>query len=203
MKPPAEQKFDYLIKEAFVDTLKPIGFKKKGNNFYVENNEIGKIINIQKSYYYSKEHIHFTINTGIFSPEFWTVCLNYRDLPIPSFPTEPECVIRKRIGTLLNSNDTWYDVLDTTNMEDLKRIMHYNVNDVILPYFDAINSNEDLLWQLDCGAWPESPVAKLVILAELKSLGKAKEELERLLLGNPRPNLKSIIIETGKRYGLA
>lgn len=65
MKTAAETIFDRIIKEGFQEYLKPLGFKKKGNNFYLQLPDVGQIINIQKSMYYSKSQIEFTINTGI------------------------------------------------------------------------------------------------------------------------------------------
>jgi hypothetical protein len=58
MKTVSGIKFDRIIKEGFHELLKPMGFKKKANNFYL---------------------IRFTINTGIFVPEFWVVFYDYRD----------------------------------------------------------------------------------------------------------------------------
>jgi hypothetical protein len=203
MKTPSEEKFDELIKEVFAATLKPLGFKKKANNFYINNGEIGKIINIQKSSANSRDHIRFTINIGIFSPEYWKVRFNYQDKPdVPAFPTEPECIIRNRIGDLLKQNDTWYDVTDAIDLGSLKNIQHRNVKEIILPYFAAINTNDDLLREMSKGARTESPIARLTLLGELKRTDAAKEELEKLLSTEIRPNHKRIITETARTYGL-
>ena len=72
MKTKAEMKFDRLMKEGFHDLLKPLGFKKKASNFYLQTQDLGHIINIQKSSFYSKEKIHFAINIGIFLPQYWS-----------------------------------------------------------------------------------------------------------------------------------
>ena len=135
MKSTTETKFDRIVKQGFHEILKPLGFKKKGNNFYSYKNGIGHIINLQKSYYYSKDHIHFTINTGIFLPEFWSSFYNYFNKPIPDFPTEPECVLRKRIGQLRNENDLWYDITEDGDENGLITEMKKNLNQYILPHF--------------------------------------------------------------------
>lgn len=70
MKTIAEQKFDSIINDSFKALINPLGFKKKGNNFYRQLPEFGQIVNVQKSMFYSKENIHFTINTGLFIPEY-------------------------------------------------------------------------------------------------------------------------------------
>lgn len=50
--------------------LKPLGFKKKENNFYLKLDTIGQIINVQISRWGNKDNISFTINAGIFVPEY-------------------------------------------------------------------------------------------------------------------------------------
>ena len=85
MKSITETKFDKIVKLSFHETLKPLGFKKKGNNFYSQKNGIGHIINLQKNYYYSKDHIHFTINTGVFLPEYWLAVYNLFSKPDPAY----------------------------------------------------------------------------------------------------------------------
>lgn len=62
MNTETQEKFDRIIKESFTEILKPLGFKKKANNFYLPLEKIGHIINIQKSYYSPKDDIRFTIN---------------------------------------------------------------------------------------------------------------------------------------------
>ena len=49
MKTISEIKFDKVIKDGFHEILKPLGFKKKANNFYLKLDTIGQIINVQKS----------------------------------------------------------------------------------------------------------------------------------------------------------
>ncbi|WP_376785440.1 DUF4304 domain-containing protein [Sphingobacterium multivorum] len=55
MKPETQEKFDRIIKESFIEILKPLGFKKKTNNFYLQLEKIGHIINVQKSYYSTRD----------------------------------------------------------------------------------------------------------------------------------------------------
>jgi hypothetical protein len=115
MKTVSEIKFEKIIKDGFHELLKPLGFKKKANNFYLQLDTIGQIINVQKSAWGNKDSISFTINTGIFVPEYWFAFYNYSDKGLPSYPTEPECLIRKRIGNIRNQHDTWYDIKDRTD----------------------------------------------------------------------------------------
>ncbi|WP_448702357.1 DUF4304 domain-containing protein [Mucilaginibacter sp. AW1-3] len=182
MKTLAETKFQTLVKDVFQNTLKPLGFKKKGNNFYLGCNGFGKIINLQKSSFYSKEHINFTINTGLFSPQYWDAYYTYPGKILPDYPNEPECVIRRRIGNLLNTKDTWYDIGDDTDVDVLKQIQYHNLVNVILPYFNRINSTEDIIAEFGNERTnSHSTVAKLMILGELGLVKRAQEELVRLI----------------------
>lgn len=44
MKTETQEKFEKIIKQGFQEILKPLGFKKKANNFYIELEELGQII---------------------------------------------------------------------------------------------------------------------------------------------------------------
>ena len=203
MKTIAETKFDRVIKQSFYETLKPLGFKKKGNNFYVQKNGIGHIINIQKSSYYSKDNIHFTINTGVFLPEFWAAFYNYFEKPMPDYPTEPECILRRRIGALRNENDKWYDVRDDSDEDELIREMKVNLDKYILPHFGRLFSKHMLIDFLDQETQRIAPLEKLIVFGELGDKVKAKREFERLMEETTRnPAFLGTIKEYGNRYEL-
>ena len=70
MKSESEQKFDTLMQACHL-ILKPLGFKKKGNNFFRKKDGFGQHINFQKSPFGTKDNISFTINTGVFLAEYW------------------------------------------------------------------------------------------------------------------------------------
>lgn len=202
MKTASEIKFDKIIKEGFHEILKPLGFKKKASNFYLKLDTIGQIINVQKSIYGNKDSISFTINTGIFVPEYWLAFYNYSDKGPPEYPTEPECLIRKRIGKLRNQNDTWYDIKEGTDEQQLITEMRKNLKEYILPYFNRLNSTEKLLQELDKADIMLAPLGKLIIYGEFKQLDKAKREYERLLSNKINPHFLLTLKEYGHKYGL-
>jgi len=202
MKTASEIKFDKIIKEGFSEILKPLGFKKKGNNFYLKLATVGQIINVQKSAWGNKDNIHFTINTGIFVPEFWLAFYNYSDKGLPDYPTEPECLIRKRIGALRNQSDTWYDVKDRTDEQQLITEMRKNLTDFILPYFDKLNSTEKMLKELDSTSMILTPYRKLIVYGEFKQFEKAKREYERLLNDMKNTDFLMTVKEYAQKYGL-
>jgi hypothetical protein len=202
MKSTAELKFDRIVKQGFHETLKPMGFKKKGNNFYQFKNGIGHIINLQKSSYYSKDKIHFTINAGIFLPEFWTAFYNYKNKPIPDYPTEPECILRRRIGQLKNENDLWFDITEDTDEKELIDEMKNNLNQHILPYFGQVLSKDMLIDKLDNETTWLAPLEKLIVFGELGDKEKTEKEFRRLVSETRNPNFLGTVKDYGKKYGL-
>ena len=202
MKTISEIKFDKIIKDGFHEILKPLGFKKKANNFYLKLDNIGQIINVQKSAFGNKDSISFTINTGIFVPEYWLAFYDYSDKGLPDYPTEPECLIRKRIGDLRNQHDTWYDIKERTDEQQLIDEMKKNLTNFILPYFDRLNSTEKMLQELDKADMMMTPLGKLIIYGELKQFDKAKREYEGLLNNKTNPYFLMTVKEYGQKYGL-
>lgn len=203
MKTISEIKFDKIIKDGFHEILKPLGFKKKANNFYLKLDTIGQIINVQKSTYGNKNSISFTINTGIFVPDYWLAFYDYNDKGFPpDYPTEPECLIRKRIGDLRNQHDTWYDIIERTDEQQLIGEMRKNLNDFILPYFNRLDSTEKMLQELDKADMMMTPLGKLIVYGEFKQFDKAKREYERLLNNKTNPHFLITVKEYGQKYGL-
>lgn len=202
MKTASEIKFDKIIKEGFHEILKPLGFKKKANNFYLNLDTIGQIINVQKSAFGNKDSISFTINTGIFVPEYWLAFYNHSEEGLPEYPTEPECLIRKRIGNLRNQHDTWYDIKERTDQQQLIAEMRKNLTEYILPYFNRLNSSEKMLQELDKADMKLIPLGKLIIYGEFKRLDKARQEYEWLLSNSINPHFLMTVKEYGQKYGL-
>lgn len=202
MKTPTEIKFYQIIKNGFHDILKPLEFKKKANNFYLKKLDLGQIINIQKSFFYSKDQIRFTINTGIFVPEYWNGLFHNNGKEIPIFPTEPECLIRQRIGNLRNQNDTWYEVDETTDEKELIIEMKINLENYILPYFEQTKTKEGFLEMLDQNKLPLNPLGKLVVYGELKQISKARSEYNKLLNESTNIHFIQTVKDYGMKYGL-
>lgn len=202
MKTVSGIKFDRIIKEGFHELLKPMGFKKKANNFYLKLDTIGQIINIQRSSSGDKDNIRFTINTGIFVPEFWVVFYDYQDKGFSDYPTEPECLLRKRIGALKNQQDTWYDINERTDEQQLLFEMRINLTDFILPYFNRLDNAEKILQGLDSGNIIISPIEKLIMYGEFGKFDKAKQEYEQLLNNKKNPHFLMTVKEYGQKYSL-
>jgi hypothetical protein len=122
---------------------------------------------------------------------------------IPTFPTEPECLIRKRIGELRNQHDTWYDIEEKTDENTLIVEMRTNLTKYILPYFDKTKSKEEILNLLDTEKLILAPLGKLIVYAELKQFDKAKTEYLTILKEKTNPHFLETVKEYGQKYGLA
>lgn len=202
MKTETQEKFDRIIKESFIEILKPLGFKKKANNFYLPLEKIGHIINIQKSYYSTKDDIRFTINVGIFSPEYWLARFNYHNKDVPAYPTEPECMIRKRISCMRGLDDTWYSITKTTDIKELIAEMKYNISGFILPFFEKLNTVQKLINELEASETLLHTAAKMTFFAELKLLDKARAEYRKISKENYNPYQIASLKEYAEKQGL-
>jgi hypothetical protein len=203
MKTVTEQNFDVIIKDCFQTILKPLGFKKKGNNFYRQLQDLGQIINVQKSSFYSKDHISFTINTGLFIPEYWLTFYTYHDGTIPDYPTEPICAIRQRIGKLKYNIDKWFDIDLSTDIAELKRETTDNVLNFIVPYFERTKTKSDVLELLQDQNVNLDKFARLIIFGEYKLFDKAQSEYDKLKEDKYTfINMKSTLFEYRDKYKL-
>jgi len=202
VKTETQEKFERIIKESFIKILKPLGFKKKANNFYLPLEKIGHIINIQKSYYSTKDDIRFTINVGIFSPEYWLACFNYHNKDVPAYPTEPECMIRERISCIRGLPDIWYNITTTTDIEELIAEMKYNISSFILPFFEKLNTVQKLINELEASETLLHTAAKMTFFTEIKLLDKARAEHRKISKENYNRYQIASIKEYAEKKGL-
>ena len=204
MKSEIEQEFETIIKNCFQTVLKPLGFKKKGNNFYRKLQDLGQIVNVQKSKFNSKEHISFTINTGLFIPEFWLIFYNYQGKSVPDYPTEPECAIRQRIGKLKYNNlDKWFEIDNNSDFSKLNHDLNDSVVNFIIPYFEKTKTKNNIIQLLQDKSVGLEKFTRLVIFGEYNELIKAQQEYENLKQDKYIfKNHKSTLKEYKEKYNL-
>jgi hypothetical protein len=124
--------------------FKDLKYKKAGNNFKYFN-EIGKIVNFQKSQYYNTR---FTINIGIYLPEFEYYFYDNHKISNEKF-NESICAIRKRIGKLKKlEKDYWYELDEETEIENLKNELEDDIKNKIIPFLNRFNDKKNILEQL-------------------------------------------------------
>lgn len=203
MKSILEQQFDRVIAEGFYALLKPLGFKRKARNFYLQLEDLGHIISIQRSTRGTRASIIFTISVGIFIPAYWKVHLDHNKNSVPEYPSETACLIRTRIGPLLGKSDTWYELTSDMDVESIISEMRTNVSDYILPYLHRFNSNEKMLQELDGTDLMAPRLGKLITYAEFGRTEEAKQVYMQLLAEASNPQFLRTIKKYGDTYGLA
>jgi len=148
-KSKTEKYFDNLVSHLFL-YFKPLGYKKKGNNFRYYNKEgkFGKIVNFQKSQWNTKLHITFTVNVGLYL-EDWAnedneSFLSNTKSVADNFPLHL-CVAQARIGRISDYNsDKWFEVYDLIDYEKLKTTLDRDFVEFIIPFLDKIKTKEDV-----------------------------------------------------------
>lgn len=203
MKTLTQAKFDRIIKTGFHEILKPLGFNKRNYNFCRKTRDLAQVINIQKSVFYSKDHIHFTINTGIFLPELWIGWTYFQSKEIPDFPAESSCLFRKRIGELRNQKDIWYDIVESTDESILIYEMQENLREYILPYFDKLSTKMEFLNRLgNIENYYLTSLGKVILYVELNLFDKAKAEYKKGIKEDRNPSYIEMFKEYGQKHHL-
>ncbi|MQR94634.1 DUF4304 domain-containing protein [Fictibacillus phosphorivorans] len=173
--------FKQIVKEIIAPTLKNHGFKKKGNNFASTFPGFSWTINVQSSSWNTREDVAFTINMGVYIESLYGTY--YQDEP-PKFPLEVDSVMRLRISALKNTTnqyeDSWYKLTSATNLEDLIEQVKDDLERVIIPHFQQLQSIQDVIQGLEkreAQGYHENPHVLAVLYHECGDRGAAKERL--------------------------
>ncbi len=142
---PSLPKMDIREKRTFIfekiaDLLKENGFKKRGYHFFKSNGKIGYCVNIQNDKWNNAKGIQFTLNLGIFTDSFWLEHYDYKCSGIASsFPKEYECAVRKRIGSLLPTDENrWYSITSNTDAMKLWGDIEHDLIEYAIRICDTI-----------------------------------------------------------------
>ncbi|AZQ59736.1 DUF4304 domain-containing protein [Maribacter sp. MJ134] len=123
------------FKEELDRLLKPHGFKKKGNKWTAETEELEKVIYLQKSDYSNRYYLNYGYN--------------FKDLDYK----EVSMHIWNRLGSKKRKERKLiFDTLDLTNSMDKtvrNRNTEYFVNDLLLPVINSINTKTDIVKHLE------------------------------------------------------
>ncbi|QNF35598.1 DUF4304 domain-containing protein [Adhaeribacter swui] len=187
-KSDSEQIFDFLVAKIIWPKFKERGYKKSVNNFrFYDQSGWGKIVNFQKSSFYDKDNIQFTINTGLYLAEAEQFHCNRQSAE--KFQ-ESMCLVRKRIGYLSDDQkDTWFSI----NIDTDKQVLFNNVeryfNDYILPFLDKVRNKEDILQILINGHKSEYKTAQIQTLHHNGYFELANQQLQDELRSTNNPYL--------------
>ncbi|QNH61141.1 DUF4304 domain-containing protein [Hymenobacter sediminicola] len=142
-----QAQFTRLLSGKLWPEFKKRGYKRYRGNFrYYDAAGWGKIVNVQKSAFSTKDNISFTINMGLYLREAERYLMGRAS---EDKFLEPDCLVRKRIDSLAgNDLDLWYNLDGQTVWSDVDAVVTQDVYRVVLPYLDGIRSVEDILHQL-------------------------------------------------------
>ena len=127
--------------------LKGAGFKNKRLQWNRQRNEFIDVLNIQEDKYNFPGFERFTVNIGIFIPEFYELIWQE---PHSGFAQEPDCPVRLRIGELVQSTngrhplDLWWKLENSSDVNSVSSEIATMIKLKILPFFDNIQYFEDI-----------------------------------------------------------
>jgi uncharacterized protein DUF4304 len=100
---------DTVIREGLGKPLKEAGFRKSGRNFHLVADGVVRMVNVQASQFNFGAGGQFTLNLGVYLPE---VAKFLKEKLAPGkLPTEYECTISVRIGSLMpKREDHWWKI---------------------------------------------------------------------------------------------
>jgi hypothetical protein len=108
-KTPAQAALDDVIRDALHPALRPDGYRKAGHTFRRHMDRCVLVVNVQASQFSTADDLSFTLNMGAFYPEVHARLPFQSSQPSASGPTEPQCHVRTRIGTLMPGRpDKWW-----------------------------------------------------------------------------------------------
>lgn len=176
-KTDVERDFDALVSLIIWPLFKQRDYKKSGNNFrFYDTSGWGKIVNFQKSAFYDKNHINFTINIGLYLPEAEKFHCNQQSNEKFS---EASCIVRKRIGRLIRENkDLWFDLNEQTEKNLLYSTVEKYFTDLVVPYLDKVSSKDDILKVLSSNYRSDYKASQIQTLYFNGYKKEAKQQLE-------------------------
>lgn len=161
---------------ALTPILKPMGFSKKGNSFYLEAGKNYGIVNFQKSRESTKDIIKFTINFGIYSDVLGQLQYDYNS---SAKPEVEQCHWQSRIGSFMpGSPDYWWYVNASDNLSNITSNVMEAVQSIVMPEINKRLSDEGLInsWMNDSHAG----TTEIGRFKYLTTLLKAKGDFDNL-----------------------
>jgi len=198
-KTEVELSFDFLVSKIIWPHFKSRGYKKSNNNFrFYDPSGWGKILNFQKSIYFNKNFIKFTINTGLYLAEAEQF---HCKMQSGEKFQESMCMVRQRIGHLSDSKtDLWFDLSEETDKIILYITVEKDVKDYIIPYLDSVNSRKDILTFFVNGHKSMYPAAQIQTLFFNGYKELAKLQLEEALKKTDNPHFKETLNEIKHKF---
>jgi len=134
--------FEELIK-ALTPILKPMGFSKKGNSFYLEAGKNYGVVNFQKSRESTKDVVKFTINFGIYSDVLGQLQYGFNSTAKPEVE---RCHWQARVGIFMPGiPDYWWNVSTSGNLSGITSNVMGTVQSIMVPEINKRLSDDGLI----------------------------------------------------------
>lgn len=117
---------NYDFKNVLDRLLRPIGFKKKGNYWRFETEEVEKVIYLQKSNFSNLYYLNYGFNLKK---------LNYDGVMI-------------HIGNRLHQSDA-FDLENNIGIQDREKHLEQIINGDLIPTLERVNKENDILAFID------------------------------------------------------
>ena len=136
----SKELFNDVIKNTVSPFLKKAGFKKNGLNYHRRQGNLCYIINFQNDTYNTHWRTRFYVNCGIHSYEVDDILQRPQKKDLKS----DDCYFNKRIESITESFQQFYDLTEDSNIED---VIIYLMNDLqkLVKYYNTIDTTETLM----------------------------------------------------------
>lgn len=126
-----------IITKSVDRLLRPLGFSRRNKTWNRKSPPFIDVIDIQVSHVTDR----VTINAGVFHREIYETCWG---TPHPPFIQEPACIVRARIGELIDNYDIWWPL----NHPDSVIEIPVNIKKYALPFLERMHSFTNMAEQI-------------------------------------------------------
>ena len=182
-----------FVKEEIAPAMKKNGYRKKAFTWTKTGEEVTKVINIQGSSGNLAHDSKYTVNIGIYHPQFHEERVGRvaRDTI-----TEADCDLRIRIGHLMGVGDSWWQIKSSEDDYTTLRNLQANLECHAYPLLERVNGLQDMLDEfIGLENWFDAAVA-----AQL--LGLEPNRFVELALESAHENFRSLIRRWATRHGI-
>lgn len=179
---PTSRMIDRILDSGVKPLLADYGYRKSGRAFFLTENGLFKIVQVQSSQWNTPEQAQFTINLLVTFPYFHET---YQGQPFPKNPVSALPLVQQRIGGLRpDGKDHWWQLTPESDADAVGREVAGGLSDYGLLFLNRFQSLADLASLLDtevglpCIAG-NALVYRAVVLSCLGDAGGANRTLQR------------------------
>lgn len=174
------KRIDNLIKGHLSPLLKKNGFKKKKHLWNRNRGSFVDVIDVQEAKGSTAFSERLTLNIGVFVPGFYEAVW---DEAVKGFAQEADCVVRFRLGALLQDNftgkalDTWWDLNTDQDVDAVGLELTDALENKAFPFLDSMSDFKGLADFVDgMGGWQKQyPLMQLYLALIRKELGQMED----------------------------